>query len=99
MNFKNAASVVATVAAFFAQSAIAQTAPDAKTRADVKAETAAAKKKGELVSAGEGTTPTDKTAAKSTKPRAEVKAETAAAKKKGELMPPGEGTVVPPTKK
>ena len=56
MNFKNVASVIAAVSALLAQSAMAQTTPDGKTRADVKAETAAAKKKGELMPPGESAT-------------------------------------------
>ena len=89
MNFKTVASVFAAVTALIAQSAMAQAPVEGKARADVKAETAAAKKKGELVPPGEGTgQPAAGT--KSTKPRADVKAETAAAKKKGELVAPGE---------
>lgn len=89
MNFKNVGSVIAAVSFLFAQGAIAQTdAP--KARADVKAETAAAKKKGELTPAGEGM-PQEKMSKKSDKVRADVKAETAAANKKGELTKAGEG--------
>jgi colicin import membrane protein len=91
MNFKNVGSVIAAVAALLAQGAFAQTAtPEVKARADVKAETAAAKKKGEVSPGGEGT-PQEKPGAKSTKARADVKAETAAAAKKGELTKGGEG--------
>ena len=61
-----------------------------KVRADVKSETAAANKKGELTKAGEGA-PQEKMAKKTDKARAEVKAETAAAKKKGDVVPAGEG--------
>ena len=89
MNFKNVGSVIAAVSALLAQGAIAQTeAP--KARADVKAETAAAKKAGDAVPAGDSAKQ-EKMAKKSDKPRAEVKAETAAANKKGELTKPGEG--------
>ncbi len=91
MNFKNVASVIAAVSALLAQSAMAQTTPDPKTRADVKAETAAAKKKGEVMPAGESA-PQQGAGSKSTKPRADVKAETASAKKKGDLVPAGETT-------
>ena len=89
MNFKNVGSVIAAVAALLAQSAIAQTeAP--KARADVKAETAAAKK----TPAGEGS-PAAATEAKSTKTRAERKAETKDAAKAKELTPAGEGPAAP----
>ena len=90
MNFKNIGSVIAAVSALLAQGAMAQTAAPGATRADVKAETAAAKKKGELTPAGEGM-PQEKMAKKSDKSLAEVKAETAAANKKGELAKSGEG--------
>ena len=89
MNFKNVGSVIAAVSALLAQGAFAQTeAP--KARADVKAETAAAKKKGELTPAAEGK-PQEKMTKTSDNARASVKAETAAANKKGELTKPGEG--------
>ena len=97
MNFKTVASVFAAVTALIAQSAMAQAPVEGKARADVKAETAAAKKKGELVAPGENAAQ-QAAGAKSTKTRAEVKAETASAKKKGELVAPGEGTT-PPLKK
>lgn len=94
MSFKNVGSVIAAVSALLAQGAFAQTdAP--KARADVKAETAAAKKKGELTPAGEGK-PQEKMAKTSEKVRTDVKAETAAANKKGELAKAGEG---PPQEK
>ena len=57
MNFKSALSVIAAAVALLAQSAYAQapaaSAPAAKARAEVKAETAAANKKGELAPAGD----------------------------------------------
>ncbi len=91
MNFKHIGFVMAAAAALLAQGAHAQTpAADTKTRAEVKAETATAKKLGEMAKAdnGEGKT---KASTTPTKPRAEVKAETAAAAKKGELPKGTEG--------
>ena len=93
MKFKNIGYVVAAAALMMAQGAYAETAASgAKARADVKAETAAALKKGELPrgTETEGQGPT-KATAKSTKTRAEVKAETAAAVKTGEVPKAGEG--------
>ena len=89
MNFKVVGSLIAAVAALVAQGAFSQTTPPA-SRADVKAETAAAGKKGELNKPGEGM-PQEKASGKSTKTRDDRKAETAAAGKKGELSKPGEG--------
>ena len=89
MNFKNVATVLAAVSALFAQSAMAQTAAPV-TRADVKAETAAAKKKGEAVGAGEAAMPQAKPAGKSEVARADVKAAAAGAKKKGDKTEAGE---------
>jgi len=80
MNFK-IVSVIAAVTAFVAQGAFAQAA-SAPTRADVKAETAAANKKGASTTSKEAV-PMAKPDPKATKARADVKAETAAADKKG----------------
>lgn len=96
MNFNTIGYAIAVAAALLAQGANAQTtAPDQKTRAEVKAETAAAIKKGELPkntdSEGKGQ---DKAAPKSTTPRAEVKAETANAAKKGDMSKAGEGVAI-----
>ena len=93
MNFKNVASVIAAVSALIAQGAMAQTpaAPAGATRADVKSDAAAAKKKGELTPAGEGVgAPPKKAAAKSETSRAAGKAEAAAAKKRGDKTEAGE---------
>ena len=80
MNFK-IVSVIAAVTAFVAQGAFAQAA-SAPTRADVKAETAAANKKGASTTSKEAV-PMAKPDPKATKARADVKAETAAADKAG----------------
>ena len=62
-----------------------------KSREQMKAETAAANKAGELTPAGGGAAPASKTAATGpTKTREQRKAETMEAKKKGELRPPGQ---------
>lgn len=68
----------------------AQTASAPESRGEVKAQTRAANKAGQLTKAGEGT-PTEKAApGASTKTREERKAETMEAKRKGELQPPGQ---------
>jgi Domain of unknown function (DUF4148) len=90
MQMKNALTVVAAVAAaMFAQASFAQAS--SPSRADVKAETKAAEKSGQLTPAGEGSAPVAKSTAKSTTPRSTVKAETKAAEKAGQLTPAGEG--------
>jgi hypothetical protein len=94
MTMKNALTVVAAVAAaMFAQATFAQ-ASAPLSRADVKAETKAAAKAGQLTPAGEGSTPMDKPTTKSTKTRAERKAETKAAVKAGAI--PKAGEISPP---
>jgi hypothetical protein len=79
MKMKTALSLVAAAVALLSHSAFAQE----KTRAERKAETAAAVKSGETQKAGEAAGSTQKAPA-STKDRAERKAETAAAVKAGE---------------
>jgi hypothetical protein len=94
MNIKNVGSVIVAVSALLAQGAIAQTeAP--KSRAQVKAETLAAEKKGDVPPPGD-TAKQEKLSKKSDAVRSDVKKETAAANKKGELAKPGEG---PPQEK
>jgi hypothetical protein len=62
-----------------------------KSRQQMKAETAAANRAGELTPAGGGTAPAAKTASKGpTKTREQRKAETMEARKKGELRPAGQ---------
>jgi len=91
MKIKTAASLIAAAFALLAQGAYAADAASApKSRADVKAETAAAAKNKELTPAGEGK-PAAPTKAKSDKTRAEVKSDTAALEKQGKLAPAGEG--------
>jgi hypothetical protein len=67
-----------------------------KTRAQRKAETMEARRKGELLSPGEATYKTNMSqqnaTAKSTKTRAERKSETAEAVKQGKLAPVGEAS-------
>ncbi len=90
MQMKNALTIVAAVgAAMFAQGSFAQASAPA-SRADVKAETMAAAKEKKLTPAGEGATPTDKAATKSTMSAAERKAATKAAAKEKKLTPAGE---------
>jgi|SRR5450755_2748290 FlaG/FlaF family flagellin (archaellin) len=92
MKMKNVLTVVAAAAfAVFAQGAFAQASAPA-SRADVKSETKAAEKAGQLTPAGQGAAPMEKSTTKSTKTRAERKAETRAAAKAKELTPAGEGT-------
>jgi hypothetical protein len=79
---------VAGLGVFVAPVVQAQTAASAPSRTEVKADTKAAQKSGQLMPAGEGK-PQDKPAA-STKTRAERKAETQEARKQGQLKPPGQ---------
>ena len=91
MKIKTAASLIAAAFALLAQGAYAADAASApKSRADVKAETAAAAKNKELTPAGEGKQAAP-TKAKSDKTRTEVKSDTAALEKQGKLAPAGEG--------
>ena len=91
MKIKTAASLIAAAVALLAQGAYAaEPASAPKTRADVKAETAAAAKNKELTPAGEGKQAAP-TKAKSDKTRTEVKSDTAALEKQGKLAPAGEG--------
>ena len=68
----------------------AQTTTAPRSRADVKAETAAAERAGSLTPAGEGRPTDGRSTSKSTKTRAERKAETQQARKNKELTPPGD---------
>jgi hypothetical protein len=79
-----------TIAAALTPAALAQTDTQPKSRAEVKEQTRAANKAGQLMPAGE-VTPADKPAS-STKTRAERKAETLEARKKGQLKPAGQAT-------
>ena len=74
-------------ASLLSHAAIAQTSSVPLSRAEVKAETRAEEKAGELTPAGEGPEFNDST--KSTKTRAQRKAETLAARKAGTLQPAG----------
>lgn len=80
---------VAAVALFAAQAALAQSSP---SRADVKKETAAANKAGQIPGTGTGQSAdvTPPISSKSDASRADVKKETAAANKAGDI--PGTGT-------
>jgi FlaG/FlaF family flagellin (archaellin) len=90
MKMKNVLTVVAAAAfAVFAQGAFAQASAPA-SRADVKSETKAAEKAGQLTPAGQGAAPMEKSTTKSTKTRAERKAETKMARDAGTLKPAGE---------
>lgn len=96
MKFNVIGSLIAVVAAMVAQGAYAQAS--SPTRAAVKAEAAAAEKKGEI-KAGEQSPIADKAGAKSDKTRDQRKAETKEAIKKGETPKAGEaGEVVKPGK-
>ncbi len=83
--------VLAVAAALCAQAVYAQ-ASAPLSRAQVKEETKAAEKAGQLTPAGQGGAPVSRSAATGpTKTRAERKAETQAARKAGSLTPAGEG--------
>lgn len=90
MSSKSVLVAAAAVAATFCwQSALAQ-ASAPLSRAEVKAETRAAEKAGQLTPAGQGSAPTVKASdAGPAKTRAERKAETLAARKAGTLTPAG----------
>lgn len=92
MKLKVTLSLAAAALALLTNNAFAQAA-SAPDRAAVKADTAAAKKKGELLPAGEGM-PTTKTE-KSMKSKEEAKAATKDAKAKGELPKTGEAGAAP----
>jgi hypothetical protein len=86
-----ATAVLAAVAALYATPSYAQSESAPLSRADVAAQTRAARDAGQLIPAGEGS-PTDyQLAVHSDKTRAERKAETLAARSKGELAPGGLG--------
>lgn len=74
-------------ASLLSHAAMAQTSSAPLSRAEVKAETRAEEKAGELTPAGEG--PRFNDATRSTKTRAQQKAETLAARKAGTLQPAG----------
>jgi hypothetical protein len=90
---KSALSIAALFCLAYGAPAAAQTQTDSTpaSRADVKAQTRAANKAGELAS-GEATPPEKQAPTKSTKTRAQRKAETMEARRKGELPSPGEAT-------
>ena len=73
----------------------ASDAGPAKTRAERKSETMAARKAGQLTPAGQGSGPVTAAAPGPAKTRAQRKAETLEAAKKGELVPAGEGSPAP----
>jgi len=92
MKMKTALTVLAAAAAVFAQGAFAQASAPA-SRAEIKAETAAAEKAGKLTPAGEG--PGNLTKAPSTSSdttRAARKAKTLEDRKDGDLIPAGPAT-------
>jgi len=101
MKIKTAASLIAAAFALLAQGAYAADAASApKSRADVKAETQQAAKKGDLAPAGEGKMPITPASKKSDTTRAAVKGDTASAEKAGKLAPAGEGkTAITPASK
>jgi hypothetical protein len=68
----------------------AQASSDPVSRADVKAETRAAEKAGQLTPAGEGVPPMPQKQSKSSYTRAERKASTLQASKSGDLIPAGD---------
>jgi len=82
------AFVASTLA--FTQASFAQSESPPTSRTEVKAQTRAANKSGELLKAGEAPLP-EKTF-QSTKTRIDRKAETIEARKRGDLPPPGEAT-------
>jgi hypothetical protein len=89
MSSKSVLVAAAAVAATFCwQSAMAQ-ASAPLTRAQVKAETRAAEKAGQLTPAGQGSGPVTAAASGPAKTRAERKAETLEARKAGTLAPAG----------
>ena len=93
MSFKPVLMATVAMAATLTWQSVAAQASAPMTREQVKAETAAANKAGQLTPAGGGTAPAAKSTAKgSTKSREQMKAETAAANKAGELTPAGGGT-------
>jgi hypothetical protein len=79
-----------TLAAAYAQVALAQSAEPGPTRAQVKAETRAAEKAHQLTPAGEAADFPKPTKSTSNKTRSERKAETLRARKDGKLQPAGE---------
>jgi hypothetical protein len=84
-----ATALAAALATLLLQTAYAADPATPASRADVKAETRAANKAGELAPAGSLSPEKEPKQAKSTKTRAERKAETRAARKAGELKPAG----------
>jgi hypothetical protein len=69
---------------------MAQSASAPVSRADVKAQTRAAEKAGQLIPAGEGVSPVPEKQTKSNYTRAERKAATVEARKNGDLVPTGD---------
>ncbi|HEV7577537.1 MAG TPA: DUF4148 domain-containing protein [Caldimonas sp.] len=84
-------AVALFTASLLSQAVMAQTSSAPVTRAEVKAETRAAEKAGQLTPAGQG--PQFKVSRKSTKTRAQEKAETLAARKAGTLEPAGDAEI------
>jgi hypothetical protein len=78
-------------ASLLCHAAMAQTAAAPLTRAEVKAETRAEEKAGELTPAGQG--PQFKVSPTSTKTKAQSKAQTLAARKAGALEPAGDAEI------
>lgn len=97
MKTKDTLTIVAAVAAcLFAQASFAQ-ASAPPSRAEVKAQTRAAEKAGELVPAGQAVSmPSTEPKKTSDKTAAERKAATRQARKEGELVPAGERGMVSP---
>ena len=79
----------ATLVVALAQPTVAWSADTPRSRADVKAETRALEKSGQLTPAGEGSPASADANFKSTKTRSERKAETVLAAKHHELQPAG----------
>ncbi len=87
-----ATALAAAFATLLLQTAYAADPATPASRAEVKAETRAAQKAGELKPAGTMSPEQEPKQAKSTKSRASVKAETRAANKAGELTPAGQSS-------
>lgn len=90
---KSALSIAALLCLAYGAPVAAQTQTDSTSpsRAEVKAQTRAANKAGQITS-GEATPPEKQAPTVSTKSRAQRKAETMESRRKGELLSPGEAT-------
>jgi hypothetical protein len=91
MSSRTILTTATLAASVLCQVALAQTASDPVSRANVKAETRAAERAGKLTPAGEG--PEFKVPRTSTTTRAERKADTRAARKAGTLEPAGDADI------